>query len=75
MQGLCGEWQNFISTKLSLPFDFLYVSSLTALGFSYDFSTKVEQELTTVCTDVLVIQNLLDSMQSGVYYEVTLYVL
>lgn len=63
--GSCSSWNDFYKFDLSLPFDDLYFSSISAsLGYS-DTEYKSPHSLTTTCTDRAVINGIVNSLNNN----------
>jgi hypothetical protein len=62
--GTCSEWETFYKYDLSIPFDDLYYSSMTAsIGYSDILYTNPNFKSAT-CTDTSVIAGIVNSMNS-----------
>lgn len=65
----CSGWDSFYTNSISLPFDDVQFSTLTAVFGNYNFGSRVNRTTTAVCSDKSVIKNIIAYLKSGAAYE------
>ena len=65
VEGNCDEWTTFIDRTLMLPFDDVRFSAISLSSDTYNFGGKTSRTLTAVCSEPVLVNQIISLLQSG----------